>query len=58
MSDTGKTKLVDELLELLLEEQNLPNGPLTAKDAERDRYRSKRIRVLMFQGHATDGTKS
>ena len=55
--DAGKVKVIDELLELLLEEQNLRNGPLTAEDAGRDRYRSERIRELMVQGRATDGAK-
>jgi hypothetical protein len=47
MSNAGETKLFQEFLNLLAEEQHSPTGTPTAKDdVKRREYRCQRIREL------------
>ena len=58
MSDTDETRLCEELLSLLAEEQSSPKDRPTAKDVERRGYRCERIRELMSRLRSADKAKS
>lgn len=59
MSDTdNKSKLYEEFLNLLAEEQSLPKGPPTVNDIERCEYRRDRIQKLMSRLGSTNEAQS
>jgi hypothetical protein len=58
MFDRDETKLCEELLNLLAEEQRSPKNISTEKDVDRREYRCQRIGELVSRLRATDEAKS